>query len=170
MKRVGFFVFLSLLVNTACAQKFFSWPIYANSEFVKTEVCTDTIFLKDNRPILNYSKYNCSTLEIANDIAISLRNNGITKFCILPYSLSKLNLKAGFILEVGAFYSYLNFNIWDSRIDFQLFRINGESASKFDLISKVNSEKNNWGYKSGQKSHKNSFEAAMIVLLRQLQE
>jgi hypothetical protein len=140
-----------------------------NSELVKTEGCADTIILRDNRPILKYSKYNCSLQEIANDIAISLRNNGNTKFCIIPYSAGKRYPKECFVIEIGAFYSYLNFNIWDSRVDFQLLGINGESERKFDLITMVNSEKNNWGYKSGQKTLKNSFDAAMAILFNQLQ-
>ena len=45
-----------------------------------------------------------------------------------------------------------------------------KKSIKFDLISKVNSERNNWGHKSGQKALVNSFEAAMLVLVSQMQE
>lgn len=166
MKRVVFFVFLCLLGNTGFAQKFFSWPTYANSELLKHEGCSDTLFLRDNRPILNYSKYNCSAQEIANDIAISLQNNGVTTFCVVPYSGNK---SQKYVLELGFFYSYLNFNIWDSRVDWQLILKTESTAKNFDLISKVSSERNNWGHKSGQKALKNAFDAAMSILSTQLQ-
>lgn len=165
MKRVVFFVFLGLLVNTGFAQKFFSWPTYAYSELLKREGFADTLFLRDNRPILKYSKYNCSAQEIANDIAISLQNKGVTTFCVLPYTGDK---SQKYVLELGFFYSYLNFNIWDSRVDWQLILTTESTAKKFDLISKVSSERNNWGHKSGQKALVYSFEAAMNQLVQQL--
>lgn len=160
-------VFLDFVCNIVCAQKFFSWPIHANTELTKSEGCQDTIFLRDNRPILKYSKYNCSTLEIANDIAISLRNNGVTKFCVVPYSSNK---SQKYTLELFFFYSYLNFNIWDSRVDWRLVIQTQFTDKKFDLISKVSYERNNWGYKSGQKALSYAFEASINRLVQQLME
>jgi len=165
MHRFGIFVILSLISTVGYTQKFFSWPIYEDAGVGLNKGYSDTIFLKDNRPILKYSKQNCSAQEIANSIAISLQNNGVSIFCVVPYSGNK---SQKYVLELGFFYSYLNFNIWDSRVDWQLI-IRGEStAKKFDLISKVSSERNNWGHKSGQKALVNSFEAAMNQLVQQL--
>jgi hypothetical protein len=155
-----------ILISTRCfSQKFFSWPIYKDAGGRLNKVCSDTIFLKDNRPILKYSKQNCSALEIANSIAISLQNNGVSTFCVVPFSGNK---SRKYVLELGFFYSYLNFNVWDSRIDWQLIIQNVSPTKKFDLISKVSSERNNWGHKSGQKALVNSFEAAMNSLIQQL--
>ena len=168
MRRFGIFVVLSLMATLSYSQKFFSWPIYENSAVGVDMACIDTIFLRDNRPILKYSKQNCSAQEIVNSIVISLRNNGISKFCVRPCANSESNRRNGFVLELGFFYSYLNFNIWDSRIDFQLIYYDSSTTKKFELISKVNSEKNNWGHKSGQKALKNSFDAAMNQLIQQL--
>jgi hypothetical protein len=155
-----------ILISTRCfSQKFFSWPIYEDAGVGLIKGCSDTIFLKDNRPILKYSKQNCSALEIANSIAISLQNNGVSKFCVVP---STGNKSHKYVLELGFFYSYLNFNIWDSRVDWQLILQSESIAKKFNLISKVSSERNNWGYKSGQKALVGSFEAAMNQLVQQL--
>jgi hypothetical protein len=168
MHRFLIIVVFSLISTAGFSQKFFSWPIYEETAVVMNKVCSDTIFIRDNRPVLKYSKYNCSAQEIANSIAISLQNNGISKFCVLPFAGGESNPKNCFVLELGFFYSYLNFNIWDSRIDFQLVDYNSFAIKKFDMIYKVNSEKNNWGHKSGQKALKNSFEAAMSQLVQQL--
>jgi hypothetical protein len=165
MHRFGIFVLLTLISTVGYTQKFFSWPIYENSEVELKKIFSDTIFLKDNRPILKYSKQNCSAQEIANSIAISLQNKGVSKFCVVPYSGKK---SQKYVLELGFFYSYLNFNIWDSRIDWQLILQSESTIKKFDLISKVSSERNNWGHKSGQKALVNSFEAAMNALTIQL--
>lgn len=155
-----------IFISTRCfSQKFFSWPIYEDAVFGLIKGCGDTIFLKDNRPTLKYSKQNCSALEIANSIATSLQNNGVAKLCVVPYSGNK---SQKYVLEIGFFYSYLNFNIWDSRVDWQLILQSESKAKKFDLISKVSSERNNWGHKSGQKALVNSFEAAMSQLVQQL--
>jgi hypothetical protein len=170
MFRFGVIVVLSLISTVGFSQKFFSWPIYENAGVGLNKNCSDTIYLRDNRPILKYSKYNCSAQEIASDIAISLLNNGISKFCVIPYSAGELSPMNCFVLELGFYYSYLNFNIWDSRVDFQLVQYNSFATKKFDFISRVNSERNNWGHKSGQKALKNSFEAAMLVLVSQMQE
>lgn len=167
MHRFGIFVILSLISTVSYTQKFFSWPIYENSVVRLNGTPSDTIYLRDNRPILKYSKQNCSAQEIANSIAISLLNNGISKFCIVPYSGNK---SQKYVLELGFFYSYLNFNIWDSRVDWQLILKTESTAKKFDLISKVSSERNNWGHKSGQKALKNAFDAAMSILSIQLQD
>ena len=168
MYRFGIIVVLSLVSTVSFSQKFFSWPIYENAGVEINNGCSDTIYLKDNRPILKYSKHNCSAQEIANNIAISLQNNGIRKFYVIPYSEGELSPMNCFVLELGFFYSYLNFNIWDSRVDFQLVYYNSFATKKFDFISKVNSERNNWGHKSGQKALVNSFEAAMNQLVQQL--
>ena len=168
MPRFGIFLLLSLISTEGFSQKFFSWPIYENAGVGINKGCSDTIFLKDNRPVLKYSKHNCSAQEIATSVAISLQNNGISKFCVLPFVGGESNPRNCFVLELGFFYSYLNFNIWDSRIDFQLVDYNSFAIKKFELITKVNSEKNNWGHKSGQKALKNSFEAAMTQLVQQL--
>jgi len=165
MFRFGVIVVLSLISTLSFSQKFFSWPIYENAGVGLNKNCSDTIYLRDNRPILKYSKYNCSAQEIANSIAISLQNNGVSKFCVVPFSGNK---SQKYLLELGFFYSYLNFNIWDSRVDFQLVHYNSFATKKFDFISKVNSERNNWGHKSGQKALVNSFEAAMNQLVQQL--
>jgi hypothetical protein len=167
MHRFGIIVLLSLISIVGYAQKFFSWPIYENSVVGLNRSCSDTIYLRDNRPILKYSKENCSAQEIANSIAISLQNIGFTKFCVVPFSDDKSHK---YVLELGFFYSYLNFNIWDSRVDWQLIFQSESAIKKFDLISKVSSERNNWGHKSGQKALVNSFEAAMLVLVSQMQE
>jgi hypothetical protein len=168
MYRFGIIVLLSLISTLGFSQKFFSWPIYENAGVGINKGCGDTIYLRDNRPILKYSKHNCSAQEIANNIAISLQNNGVRKFCVISYSGSELSPMNSFVLELGFYYSYLNFNIWDSRVDFQLVYYNSFVTKKFDLISKVNSERNNWGHKSGQKALVNSFEAAMNQLVQQL--
>jgi hypothetical protein len=165
MFRFGVIVVLSLISTLSFSQKFFSWPIYENAGVGLNKNCSDTIYLRDNRPILKYSKYNCSAQEIANSIAISLQNSGISRFCVVPFSGNK---SQKYVLEVGFFYSYLNFNIWDSRVDWQLIFQSDSTTKKFDLISKVGSERNNWGHKSGQKALKNSFEAAMNELGQQL--
>lgn len=167
MHRFGIILLLSLVSTAGFSQKFFSWPIYENAGVGINKGCSDTIYLRDNRPILKYSKHNCSAQEIANNIAISLLNNGISKFCIVPYSGNK---SQKYVLELGFFYSYLNFNIWDSRVDWQLILKTESKAKKFDLISKVSSERNNWGHKSGQKALKNAFDAAMSILSIQLQD
>jgi hypothetical protein len=165
MYRFGIIVLLSLISAVGFSQKFFSWPIYENAGVGINQGCSDTIFLKDNRPVLKYSQHNCSAQEIANSIAISMQNNGVSKFCVVPYSGNK---SQKYVLELGFFYSYLNFNIWDSRVDWQLILQSESTAKKFDLISKVSSERNNWGHKSGQKALVNSFEAAMNQLIPQL--
>lgn len=165
MKRFVVILILVLTSTAGIAQKFFSWPIYENSVDYLNWDCSDTIYLRDNRPILKYSKDNCSAQEIANSIAISLRKKGITKYCVVPFLDNK---SREYVLEISFFYSYLNFNIWDSRIDWQLILQNVSPTKKFDLISKVSSERNNWGHKSGQKALENSFEAAMNSLIQQL--
>ena len=165
MNRYVIIVLLSLIATVGFSQKFFSWPIYENAGVGMNKGCSDTIYLRDNRPILKYSKHNCSAQEIANNIAISLQNSGVSKFCVVPYSGNK---PQKYVLELGFFYSYLNFNIWDSRVDWQLIIQSESTAKKFDLISKVASERNNWGNKSGQKALVNSFEAAMSQLVQQL--
>ena len=165
MYRFGIIVVLSLVSTLGFSQKFFSWPIYENAGVGINKGCSDTIYLRDNRPVLKYSKHNCSAQEIANNIAVSLQNNGVSKFCVVPYSGNK---SQKYVLELGFFYSYLNFNIWDSRVDFQLVYYNSAASKKFAFISKVNSERNNWGHKSGQKALVNSFEAAMSLLVQQL--
>lgn len=168
MNRCFLTVFLSLISIVSFSQKFFSWPIYENAGVEINNGCSDTIYLRDNRPVLKYSKYNCTAQEIATNVAISLQNNGIRKFCVLPFAGDVSNPMNCFVLELGFFYSYLNFNIWDSRVDFQLVYYSSFATKKFDFISKVNSERNNWGHKSGQKALVNSFEAAMNQLVQQL--
>ena len=165
MYRFGIIVVLSLISTVSFSQKFFSWPIYENAGVGLNKNCSDTIYFRDNRPVLKYSKQNCSAQEIANNIAISLQNNGVSKFCVVPFSGNK---SKKYVLELGFFYSYLNFNIWDSRVDWQLIIQSESTAKKFDLISKVASERNNWGNKSGQKALVNSFEASMSQLVQQL--
>jgi hypothetical protein len=168
MHRFGIFVILSLISTVGYTQKFFSWPIYENSVVVLNETFSDIIYLRDSRSILKYSKQNCSAQEIANDIAISLQNNGITKYRVIPCFSSELKEMNCIVLDLFFFYSYLNFNIWDSRVEFQLISYNPNSTRKFDLVSAVNSESNNWGHKSGQKALKYSFDAAMNKLIQQL--
>jgi hypothetical protein len=170
MHRFGIFVILSLISTLGYTQKFFSWPIYENSVVVLNETFSDTIYLRDSRSILKYSKQNCSAQEIASDIAISLQNNGITKYRVIPCVSSELKEMNCIVLDLFFFYSYLNFNIWDSRVDWQLIFQSELTIKKFDLISKVSSERNNWGHKSGQKALVNSFEAAMVILRNQLKE
>jgi len=168
MIRLSIVFFLSLISVVVYSQKFFSWPIYENSVVVLNETFSDTIYLRDSRSILKYSKQNCSTQEIASDIAISLQNNGITKYRVIPCVSSELKEMNCIVLDLFFFYSYLNFNIWDSRVDWQLIFQSELTIKKFDLISKVSSERNNWGHKSGQKALLNSFEAAMSALIIQL--
>ena len=167
MLRIAIIILVNLFFTVCYSQKFFSWPIYEN-QIAENRGCSDTIYLKDSRPVLRYSKYNCSSIEIANSISIGLFKSGVINFCVIPLEGEILKNRNGLVLEISMFYSYLNFNIWDSRLDWQLFNNKTPEINKFDFITKSNSEKNNWGHKSGQKALRNSFDAAIIQLGQQL--
>lgn len=168
MRRFGIILLFCLFSLVGFSQKFFSWPLYETNSSADNRICSDTIYLKDTRPLLNYSKFNCSIQDLLNSVEIGLINSGVTNFCVLPLKEEVSKTANYFLLEISMFYSYLNFNIWDSRVDMQLLQSINSEIRKFEFITKSSSERNNWGHKSGQKALRISFDAALTQLVQQI--